>query len=89
MINSDIIKIRLRDLQRNETEINSFLTQVNKKIVEMEESYLAETNFGNIIRGFDIGRLAFQQNFNFVMRCDLLTVIVHFMSFLINFNYRW
>ena len=55
MSNSDaIIKKRLKELQESEIEINSYLSQVNKKIVEIEESYLAETNLGNIIRGFDI-----------------------------------
>lgn len=78
MINNDIIKIRLRDLQQNETEINSFLSQVNKKIVEMEESYLAETNFGNIIRGFDIGRISDRTDYYF---CCALSLIVHFTSF--------
>ena len=55
MLSSEtIIKKRLKELQESEIEIKSYLSQVNKKIVEIEESYLAETNLGNIIRGFDI-----------------------------------
>lgn len=85
MISADVIKNRLRDLQQNEIEINSFLTQVNKKIVEIEESYLAETNLGNIIRGFDIGWIIIQTEFAFNL---LFIDISHCITFEIDGKQR-
>jgi predicted DNA-binding protein len=45
---------RIKQLKAGQSEIKTWLQEVNRKIVEMEDSYIAETNLGNIIRGFDI-----------------------------------
>lgn len=45
---------RIKQLKAGQPEIKTWLREVNKKIVELEDSYLAETNLGNIVRGWDI-----------------------------------
>lgn len=45
---------RLKQLKAGQSEIKTWLVEVNRKIVEVEDAYLAETNLGNIIRGWDI-----------------------------------
>lgn len=48
----------MKDLKEQQEKIESWLKEVNSKIYELETSYLDETTFGNVVRGWDLdGRL--------------------------------
>lgn len=44
----------LKQLIAHQAQIKSWLSEVNTRIAEMEESYLEETPMGNIVRGWEI-----------------------------------
>jgi replicative superfamily II helicase len=45
---------KLYELRQHQQEIQNWLNLVNRKIEDLEDSYLSETNLGNIVRGWDI-----------------------------------
>ncbi len=59
-LTSDSLKIDLpeseemKELKEQHDKIQSWLKDVNAKIYELETTYLDETTFGNVIRGWDL-----------------------------------
>ena len=43
----------LKKLLEHQKQLKTWLKQINKRIFELEEQYLDETQNGNIIRGWD------------------------------------
>ena len=44
----------MMDLLKSRSQVRDWAAQVEKRLYEMEDTYLKETPFGNVIRGFEV-----------------------------------